>query len=136
VLRAKLPHLDGWNARRRAIAAAYDARLREAGLTGRPGAPLVPPVPAGDEHVWHQYVVRATRRDALQAHLGAAGIGAMVYYPVPLHRQAPLVASSVTPVPLDETERAAGEVLALPIYPELTDAQLDAVVGAIRTFYA
>jgi dTDP-4-amino-4,6-dideoxygalactose transaminase len=60
----------------------------------------------------------------------------MVYYPVPLHRQPPLVAASVTPVPLDETERATREVLALPIYPELDDARLDAVVDAVRTFYA
>jgi dTDP-4-amino-4,6-dideoxygalactose transaminase len=136
VLGAKLPHLDGWNARRRAVAAAYDSRLRAAGLAGRPGAPLALPPPACDDHVWHQYVVRAERRDALLAHLHAAGIGAMVYYPVPLHRQPPLVAASVTPVPLDETERATREVLALPIYPELDDACLDAVVGAVRTFYA
>ena len=136
VLGAKLPHLEGWNARRRALAVTYDARLRAAGLAGRAGAPLVLPPPAGDDHVWHQYVVRAERRDALLAHLTAAGIGAMVYYPVPLHRQPPLVASSVAPVPLGESERAAREVLALPIYPELDEPRLDAVVGALRTFYA
>jgi dTDP-4-amino-4,6-dideoxygalactose transaminase len=136
VLGAKLPHLEGWNARRRTLAATYDARLREAGVAGRSGAPLVLPPPAGDDHVWHQYVVRAERRDALLAHLTAAGIGAMVYYPVPLHRQPPLASWSVIPVPLAESDRAAGEVLALPIYPELDDARLDAVVGAIRTFYA
>jgi dTDP-4-amino-4,6-dideoxygalactose transaminase len=60
----------------------------------------------------------------------------MLYYPVPLHRQPPLAAASLTPVPLDEAERATREVLALPIYPEISDAQQDAVVGAIRTFYA
>lgn len=135
VLRAKLPHLEAWNARRRAIAAAYDAGLRASGLAGRAGAPIVPPLPAGDDHVWHQYVVRATRRDALLAHLSDAGIGAQVYYPVPLHRQPPLASACLTPVPLDETERATAEVLALPIYPELDDAQLDAVLGAVREFY-
>jgi dTDP-4-amino-4,6-dideoxygalactose transaminase len=136
VLHAKLPHLDGWNARRREIAATYDARLRAAGLADRAGAPLVLPAPAGDDHVWHQYVLRAERRDALVAHLGTAGIGAMVYYPVPLHRQAPLAALSETPVSLEETERAAREVVALPIYPELDDERLDAVVSALRAFYA
>jgi dTDP-4-amino-4,6-dideoxygalactose transaminase len=136
VLGAKLPHLERWNARRRAIAAAYDAQLGAAGLAGRAGAPLVLPAPAGEDHVWHQYVVRAERRDALLAHLGAAGIGAMVYYPVPLHRQPPLVAAGLTPVPLDESERAAREVLALPIYPELDEARIDAVVGAVRAFYS
>ncbi len=134
VLRAKLPHLDRWNARRRAIAARYDAGLRAAEMAGHTGAPIVLPPAAGTDHVWHQYVVRAERRDALQAHLATAGIGAMVYYPVPLHRQPPL-AASLTPVPLDESERAAREVLALPIYPELADEQIDTVVAAVRAFY-
>jgi dTDP-4-amino-4,6-dideoxygalactose transaminase len=136
VLATKLPHLERWNARRRAIATAYDARLRAAGLVGRSGAPLVLPPLAGEDHVWHQYVVRAARRDALLAHLAAEGIGAAVYYPVPLHRQPPLAAVAVTPVPLGESERAARDVLALPIYAELDDARLEAVVDAVRRFYA
>jgi dTDP-4-amino-4,6-dideoxygalactose transaminase len=136
VLGVKLPHLEAWSARRCAIAAAYDAKLRAAGVAGRPGAPIVPPPPAGEDHVWHQYVVRAERRDALLAHLAAQGIGAMVYYPVPLHRQPPIAAACVTPVGLDESERAAREVVALPIYPELADDAIDAVVDAVRTFYA
>jgi dTDP-4-amino-4,6-dideoxygalactose transaminase len=135
VLRAKLPHLEAWNARRRRLAAGYGERLRAAGLAGGPGAPITLPASAGEDHVWHQYVVRAERRDALLADLTGAGIGAMVYYPVPLHRQPPLAASSVTPVPLDETERAAGDVLALPIYPELEDRSLDVVVDRMRAFY-
>ena len=135
VLRAKLPYLDAWNARRRTLAAGYTERLRAAGLTGAPGTPVVPPPPAGDDHVWHQYVVRADRRDALQAHLAADGISATVYYPVPLHRQPPLVTACVTPVPLDESERAAREVLALPLYPELEESALDAVVASMRRFY-
>jgi dTDP-4-amino-4,6-dideoxygalactose transaminase len=135
VLSAKLPRLDAWNARRRAIAAEYGERLRAAGVAGEADAPIVLPPAAGAEHVWHQYVVRTERRDALQAHLVAAGIGAQVYYPVPLHRQAPLVGACLTPVPLDVTERLAREVLALPIYPELDDARLGYVVDAVRAFY-
>ncbi|HXJ36551.1 MAG TPA: DegT/DnrJ/EryC1/StrS family aminotransferase [Candidatus Eisenbacteria bacterium] len=135
VLEAKLPHLDAWNARRRAIAAAYDERLRAAGVAGVPDAPIVLPGAAGEDHVVHQYVVRARRRDGLLAHLRDAGVGAQVYYPVPLHLQPPIAPRCVTPVPLDETERAAREVLALPVYPELTPAQIDAVVAAVRSFY-
>ena len=136
MLGAKLPHLDRWTARRRSIAHAYGEALRAAGVAGAPNAPVGLPAEAGDDHVWHQYVVRAQRRDALLAHLGAAGIGAMVYYPVPLHRQPPLAPASATPVPLDETERAAKDVLALPIYPELSDEQQFAVVAAVRAFYS
>jgi dTDP-4-amino-4,6-dideoxygalactose transaminase len=136
VLGAKLPHLEAWNVRRRAIAAEYDERLRAAGVAGRANTPIVLPAPGGEDHVWHQYVVRARERDALQAHLAAAGVGAQVYYPIPLHRQGPIVDVCLTPVPLDETERATREVLALPIYPELDDARIAYVVGAIRTFYA
>jgi dTDP-4-amino-4,6-dideoxygalactose transaminase len=135
ILGAKLPHLDGWNRRRREIAAAYDARLRAAGVAGVPDAPIVLPERPGDEHVFHQYVVRAARRDALLRHLHAAGVGAQVYYPVPLHRQPPLEGVSLTPVPLPETERAAREVLALPLYPEVDEAAVAAVVEAVRTFY-
>jgi len=135
VLSAKLPHLDRWNARRRTIAGWYDAKLRAAGVAGTPGAPITLPPPAGEDHVVHQYVVRATRRDALCAHLGAAGIGAMVYYPIPLHQQPPLEAAAIVPLPLKQTERAATEVLALPAYAELEEPQVDAVVAAIRSFY-
>jgi dTDP-4-amino-4,6-dideoxygalactose transaminase len=135
ILGAKLPHLDGWNRRRREIAAVYDARLRAAGVAGVPNAPIVLPERPGDEHVFHQYVVRAARRDALLRHLHAAGVGAQVYYPVPLHRQPPLEGVSLTPVPLPETERAAREVLALPLYPEVDEAAVAAVVEAVRTFY-
>jgi dTDP-4-amino-4,6-dideoxygalactose transaminase len=136
VLGVKLPHLDAWNARRRLLAAAYDAKLRAAGLAGPSGAPVALPAAAGEAHVWHQYVVRAARRDALLTHLSAEGIGAQVYYPVPLHRQPPLADIALTPVPLDETERATREVLALPIYAELDEPRLDAVVAAIATFYS
>src|SRR5262249_3313611 len=86
-LPAKLPHLDGWNAARRAVAGWYATLLADAGLTDGPRAPLRLPEPAGDGHVFHQYVVRARARDALRAHLAEAGVGTQVYYSVPLHRQ-------------------------------------------------
>lgn len=135
-LGAKLPHLDDWNARRRTVAEWYTAGLGARGLAGRPDAPLVCPAPADTAHVFHQYVVRARDRDRLRAHLGAAGVGTQVYYPQPLHLQPALAHLGVRPGALPEAERAAAEVLALPIYPELTPAQVDTVVEAIARFYA
>jgi len=134
-LGAKLPHLDGWNARRRAIAERYRTLFVEAGLGARPGAPLVLPEPAGEAHVFHQYVVRARDREALQAHLAAAGIGAQVYYRMPLHLQPPLAALGLRRGAFPEAERAAAEVLALPIYPELDAGAVEAVVEAVAAFY-
>jgi dTDP-4-amino-4,6-dideoxygalactose transaminase len=109
--------------------------LAEAGLTDRPDAPVVAPSPAGDAHVFHQYVIRARERDRLRAHLAAAGIGTMVYYPMPLHLQPALSALGLRAGAFPRAERAAGEVLALPIYPELTHAQAATVVDAIARFY-
>ncbi len=129
VLLAKLPHLAAWSAKRREHAAYYTQAL-----TGLPAVrPLV--VAAGNEHIFHQYTVRVERRDALQAHLKAKGIGHAVYYPVPLHRQPCFASLGYREGSLPVTERAAREVISLPIYPELTRAQLDAVVAAIREFY-
>jgi dTDP-4-amino-4,6-dideoxygalactose transaminase len=137
VLLAKLPHLEAWNARRRAIAARYAERLAAAGLTA--GAPptrrITPPAPAGTGHVFHQYVVRAHDRDRLATHLAERGIGTQVYYPLPLHRQPALATHAVVPLPLEHTERAATEVLALPIHPQLPDAHVDLVVDEIAAFY-
>jgi len=133
-LGAKLPALDGWNARRRALAARYDAALRSRGLTDEPGAALVPPeITPG--HVFHQYVVRATARDGLAAALAAEGIGSAVYYPTPLHRQPALQPYAVTVGDLSCAERAAREVLALPIYPQLPDASVERVADGIARFY-
>jgi dTDP-4-amino-4,6-dideoxygalactose transaminase len=134
-LAAKLPFLDDWNARRRAIAARYTLGLGAAGLCDGPDAPVTPPEPDGAAHVFHQYVIRARTRDRLAAHLAERGIGTQVYYPVPLHRQAALARHALVPRPLVETERAAAEVLALPIYPQLHDADVDLVVEAIGMFY-
>jgi len=134
-LLAKLPSLDAWNARRRAVAARYASGLTAAGVAGGDGAPLVLPAVAGEAHVFHQYVVRSRDRDALAAHLAARGIGTQVYYPIPLHRQPALAGHVVVPVPLPHTERAAAEALALPIYPQLTDAQIDLVIAEIVAFH-
>lgn len=129
VLLAKLPHLAGWSAQRREHAAYYDQGLE--GLD----AVRTPAVAEGNEHIFHQYTLRAERRDALQAHLKAKGIGTAIYYPVPLHRQPCFADLGYGAGSLPHAERAATEVLSLPVYPELTRVQLDYVIDAIRGFY-
>jgi dTDP-4-amino-4,6-dideoxygalactose transaminase len=130
ILLAKLPHLGAWTAARRARAARYDGLL--AGVSG-----VCPPkVDPANEHIFHQYTVRADRRDALVEHLRARGIGCAVYYPLGLHRQPCFAHLGYGEGSLPATEAASREVVSLPIYPELTDAQQDAVVAAIREFYA
>jgi len=129
VLLAKLPHLAAWSAKRREHAAYYTQAL--AGV-----AQVTPPVvDRANEHIFHQYTIRAERRDALQAHLKKEGVGHAVYYPVPLHRQPCFAHLGYTEGSLPQSERAAHEVLSLPIYPELTRAQLDRVIDVIRGFY-
>lgn len=129
VLVAKLPHLASWSAKRREHAAYYTK-----GFEGL--APVRPPVVAhGNEHIFHQYTLRVERRDALQAHLKAKGIGSAIYYPIPLHRQPCFADLGYAAGSMPRSERAAEEVLSLPIFPELTHAQLDYVIAAIREFY-
>jgi dTDP-4-amino-4,6-dideoxygalactose transaminase len=127
-LRVKLRHLDEWNRRRSVLATAY----RE-GLAGVPGVTL-PAVAAGADPVWHLYVVRHPRRDELQRHLAAAGIGAQVHYPVPAHRTRAYAAGGWRGGSLPVAERLAAEVLSLPIGPHLTAEQVDAVCQAVRQF--
>lgn len=134
-LGVKLAHLDAWNARRREVAGWYDAWLRQAGLAGAEGAPLRLPPPAGEAHVYHQYVLRARERDALRASLSAAGVDTQVYYSVPLHLQPALAHLGLREGAFPHAERASREVLALPIYPELTRAAAETVVEAIARFY-
>jgi len=134
-LSVKLARLDRWNAARRGHAERYTRLLVEAGVAGHGDAPLRLPPADGEAHVFHQYVVRTAARDELRAHLAAAGIGTQVYYPLPLHRQPALAALGVVPGSLPVAERAAAEVLALPIYPELTPAQVERVVGTIVEFH-
>ncbi len=129
VLLAKLPHLASWSAQRREHATYYGTRLADLPAV-RP--PVVDPA---NEHIFHQYTLRVERRDELQAHLKRHGIGSAIYYPVPLHLQPCFAHLGYRPGRLPETERACGEVLSLPVYPELTREQLDCVVETIRGFY-
>ncbi|HEU4569994.1 MAG TPA: DegT/DnrJ/EryC1/StrS family aminotransferase [Gemmatimonadales bacterium] len=129
VLLAKLPHLAAWNEARRRLAHRYDERL--AGLA----AVATPAVDPANEHIYHQYTIRAERRDQLTEHLKAKGIGHKVYYPLALHLQPCFAHLGGKPGMLPETEKAQAEVVSLPIYPELTEAQQDEVVAAIRGFY-
>jgi dTDP-4-amino-4,6-dideoxygalactose transaminase len=125
-LRVKLTALDAANARRQAIAAAYDAALA--------GGPLEPPARRpGTSHVFHQYVLRCRDRGAIQAFLRGRGIATNIHYPVPVHLQ-PAYRGRVAlgPAQCGETARAAGEVLSLPMFPELTDAQVEHVAAALR----
>jgi len=128
LLGVKLPHLDGWAEARRRNAARYTDRLRHiAGVR----APVVLP---HCHHVFNQYTIRVSRRDALREHLKTKGVATEIYYPVPVHLQACYAYLGHQPGDFPETERAAAEVLALPIYPELTEAQIDYVVETIAAF--
>lgn len=126
VLSVKLGTLDADNARRAALAAAYDRGLGGLALE-------LPRRRAGASHVFHQYVVRSPRRDALRAALAARGIATTIHYPVPVHLQ-PGYRGRVALVPsgLGESERAAREVLSLPLYPQLAEAALAETVAALR----
>jgi dTDP-4-amino-4,6-dideoxygalactose transaminase len=130
VLLVKLQYLARWNLARRGRAARYDHAF-----TGHP-AVCPPRVNPANEHVYHQYTIRAERRDELAAHLASRGIGHAVYYPVGLHLQPCFASLGYRRGSLPATEAAMGSVLSLPIYPELTDAQQDAVIAAVREFYA
>ena len=125
VLRAKLPHLEQWNARRREIAAIYRAELS--------GLDLVLPETAAGDHVVHMYVVRSARRDDLRARLATAGIGCDVHYPLPDYRQPALAAGLGQAAPLAATEGAMAEILTLPSHPWITDAEAAQVAAAVRT---
>ena len=128
VLGAKLPHLDGWNARRRTIARRYGEFFREAAREGR----IVPPAEApGRRHVFHQYVVRVADRDGVKKRLAERGVGSAVFYPIPLHLQDCFLDLGGRAGDLPEAERAAGEVLALPMFPQLTEAEVERVAGAV-----
>lgn len=129
ILLAKLPHLGAWSTKRREHASYYTKAFAD--------VPEVKPpdIDPANEHIFHQYTIRAERRDGLQAHLKQEGIGHAVYYPIPLHRQPCFAHLGLQDGSLPVAEQAATEVLSLPIYPELTRAQLDRVVDAVRGFY-
>jgi len=143
VLRVKLRYLDAWTRARQERAARYDELLRQAGLVAKekmyPDAqqPVVLPVRATNRtHVFNQYVIRARDRDRLKTFLGTEGIGTEVYYPLALHLQECFAEWGGRAGDFPESERATCEVLALPMYPELTDEQQRSVVDAIARFYS
>lgn len=136
VLSIKLPHTDAWNAARRANAQKYAERFEAAGLTDRLTLPATPFADRVERHhIFHQYVIRAPRRDELASHLAAHGIGHGIYYPVPLHLQKCFEYLGVKEGALPHAEAAARETVALPIFSELTDSELDEVVSTIAAFY-
>ena len=139
VLRVKLKYLEDWNHARRDRAAVYDRLFSAAGLTsGGPEstAPIqLPFISPQAHHVFHQYVVRAYRRDELREFLAARKIGTEIYYPLPLHLQPCFVYLGYREGDFPEAERASKEVLALPMFPELTEDEQRWVVTSIADFY-
>jgi dTDP-4-amino-4,6-dideoxygalactose transaminase len=127
ILRTRLPHLQGWNARRVEIAGAYTEALAEAPV--RPLAQL-----EGRRHVFHLFVVESPDRDALRAHLDEAGVGTLIHYPTPIHGHPPYRRLATGPVPLPVSERLCQRILSLPIYPELRDDEVERVAEALRDF--
>ena len=130
VLRVKLPHLASWSDARRRNAERYRTLFAEAGVTDW----ITPPedVPG---HVYNQYVIRARDRDALRKHLAGHGVATEIYYPLPLHLQPCFCELGYARGDFPEAERAAAEALALPVYPELSEEQIEHVVGLIAGWY-
>ena len=129
ILRIKLRHLPEWTARRQAIAAKYNQLFAGTDI-------ITPEIPAGGRHVFYCYAIRVPggRRDALRAHLTERGIGTQIHYPVPIHMQEAAQFLGYRKGDLPVTEKVAGEVLSLPMYPELTDAQIDRVAAGVTEF--
>ena len=132
VLNVKLPHLDAWSTGRQRNAAFYDAAFQRSRLGEAVHAPHAA---AGVRHIYNQYVLRVRDRDALRAHLAGAGVGTEIYYPVPLHLQQCFAYLGGKAGDYPQSERAAAECVALPIYPELTETQLQYVVDSVAAFY-
>jgi dTDP-4-amino-4,6-dideoxygalactose transaminase len=125
VLRTKLPHLDGWNARRQALAKLYNEMLAGCAVT-------LPRLAPDRTHVYHLYSIRHPRRDALAEYLKAQGIGSAMHYPVPVHLQRAYGQLGYKPGSMPHAEKAAQECLSLPVYPELADEQAKSVALAVR----
>jgi dTDP-4-amino-4,6-dideoxygalactose transaminase len=138
ILNVKLKYVDGWNEARRTVAGRYHALFAAAGLAEAGPYPVkgvvLPREAAGSRRVWHQYVIRTPRRDALREFLTTRKIGSEIYYPVPLHKQEALKCLGYVEGSFPEAERAAREVLALPIFPELRPDEQQTVVAAIAEF--
>jgi dTDP-4-amino-4,6-dideoxygalactose transaminase len=135
IVSVKLPHLDGWTEQRNRNAERYERLFRNAGLTGGPRSPVVLPTTRSDRHVYNQFVIRVSARDALRAALHTAGVGTEIYYPVPMHLQECFSHLGYRAGDFPESEGAAAQTLALPIYPELTDEQASYVVNCIGGFF-
>ncbi|HVD30210.1 MAG TPA: DegT/DnrJ/EryC1/StrS family aminotransferase [Methylomirabilota bacterium] len=130
ILRIKLRRLEEWNARRRALARMYDERLKGTGV-------IAPEIPADiRRHVFYTYTIRVTggKRDDLRKYLGERGIGTQIHYPVPIHLQQSAEFLGYRKGDMPVTEKVASEVLSLPMFPELTDEQLERVADAVRAF--
>lgn len=141
ILGVKLQYIDEWNNQRRERAAAYDLLLKSAGLLSRENRGSAAPVTILQclpeaHHIYHQYVVRVQRRDSLRQFLTQRKIGSEIYYPVPLHLQQCFLYLGYGEGSMPESERAAKDVLALPIYPEITAEEQATVVNAIAEFYS
>ncbi len=129
ILSAKLPYLASWSAKRRENAAFYNTAFADVSDI------VTPFTETASESIFNQYTIRVQRRDDLKAHLSAKGIGHSVYYPLPLHLQPCFAYLGYKQGAFPESEKASHEVLSLPIYPELTKAQLDEVVAGVRSFF-
>jgi dTDP-4-amino-4,6-dideoxygalactose transaminase len=138
VLSVKLRYIDGWSRARHTVARRYHALFHAAGLAEAGSHPthgvVLPHEVPGSRHVWHQYVIRLRKRDALRDFLAGRKIGSEIYYPVPLHMQDALKCLGYKEGDFPEAERAAREVLALPIFPELREDEQQTVVSAIAEF--
>jgi len=140
ILRVKMPHLQKWNDARRERARTYGRLLTSAGLTKTGGDAAAPVVLLktlpGAHHIYHQYVIRVRDRDKLRAFLSERGVGSEIYYPIPLHLQKCFAYLGYTPGDLPEAERAALDVLALPMFAELEEDEQRYVVESIAEFYS
>lgn len=132
VLRVKLPHLDLWTAGRQRNAAIYRRLFAEVGLDRIIGLPTELP---NVRHIYNQFIIRCPQRDGLMKHLKQQAIGHEIYYPVPMHLQECFAELGYQPGAFPHSEAAANETLAIPIYPELTEAMQESVVAAIAQFY-
>jgi dTDP-4-amino-4,6-dideoxygalactose transaminase len=136
VLLVKLRHLDAWHKARQEHADLYRELFRQAGLVGQVGLPeVVDAVPGVRAHIYNQFIIRSAKRDALRDFLTAQGVGTEIYYPVPFHLQECFADLGCRPGDFPESERAAQETLALPVYPELTTEQQAYVVDRIAAFH-
>jgi dTDP-4-amino-4,6-dideoxygalactose transaminase len=129
VLSAKLPMLASWSAARRKNAAYYDAAFADVDDI------RTPTIDPANESIYNQYTLRVARREELQQHLKAKGIGSAIYYPLSLHLQPCFEYLGYKRGAFPESERATREVISLPVYPELKQPQLDEVIDAVRGFY-